>query len=352
MHHLEVGSFEQLLAAIAQLVADELLHARVAEVALTGRFLGQQLDDAEADQLLGVRIDDRDHAAVLTRFELGNRIARGGVGLLERRLRHQAQVAAVAGGFRVLGVIHGHGGEVLAAVEPVEQRLDLLARVGLVLRLIALLVAQLRVGRGGDHEVREVVLRLDEVEFRFVRVVVAGDIGVGNVDLRRDFLVRYLFDGDGAAQIALEVVERDLALLHALVELFLSVRRLDLVELLLHFLVGGEQTELFGALHEHLVVDELLEDVEAQAGCLFFGGLLRRAGGLVVEVLFDFRALDLLAVDLGHDVGRGLAGRAAEREQQAGSENESERARLQRLIIAVQFSSGPILPKPVRVGHP
>ena len=55
----------------------------------------------------------------------------GGVGggvALHLRLLDEAHVAAVGGGVLALGEVHGDGAEVLAGVEPVLQRLDLLQR--------------------------------------------------------------------------------------------------------------------------------------------------------------------------------------------------------------------------------
>ncbi len=63
------------------------------------------------------------------------------------------------------------------------------------------------------------ILRLDQVEFRFVGVVVVRNVLVGDVDLGGDFLVQDLVHGEGAAQIALEVVDRDLLLFQAGIKL-------------------------------------------------------------------------------------------------------------------------------------
>ena len=44
----------------------------------------------------------------------------------------------------------------------------------------------------GHDDLRQVILRLNQVELRLVRVVVARDLGVGDVDLRLDLLVQQL----------------------------------------------------------------------------------------------------------------------------------------------------------------
>ena len=135
---------------------------------------------------------------------------------------------------------------------------------------------------------------------------------------------RDLIDGDRAAQVALEVVQGDLALLEPLVEFLLRVRRLDLVQLLVDFFVGGQQAELFGALHQDFVVDQLLQDTELEAGGLLVAGLLRRRGGLIGVVLLHFRAQDFAAVDFGHDVGSGLAAVAGGKGNQQRKENDED----------------------------
>ena len=59
----------------------------------------------------------------------------------------------------------------------------------------------------GDHDLRQMILRLDQVELGLVGVVVVGDLGVGDVDLRLDLLVQQLGLGQPAADLALQVVE-------------------------------------------------------------------------------------------------------------------------------------------------
>src|ERR1700747_2154193 len=54
--HLVIRPLEKLLAAIAQLAADGLLHAGILPFALSSRLFGEQLDDAEADDGLWPRI--------------------------------------------------------------------------------------------------------------------------------------------------------------------------------------------------------------------------------------------------------------------------------------------------------
>jgi len=76
-------------------------------------------------------------------------------------------------------------------------------------------------------------------------------------------LVHHLVHGDGAANVALEIVERDLLLFQTLVELFLVLGRFDLVELAIDFLLGGQQAEFLGSAHHHLIVDHLPQNIQA-----------------------------------------------------------------------------------------
>ena len=53
--HLEVGGFEQLRAAVVELLADGLLDAGVVDFALAGGFAADELVDGVADRLCGCR---------------------------------------------------------------------------------------------------------------------------------------------------------------------------------------------------------------------------------------------------------------------------------------------------------
>ena len=79
-------------------------------------------------------------------------------------------------------------------------------------------------GAAGDGDLRQVILRLDQVELRLVRRIVAADLRVGDVDLGLDLLVQQLGLGQRAAQVALQIVEGDVARLELLVELLLACR--------------------------------------------------------------------------------------------------------------------------------
>ena len=94
----------------------------------------------------------------------------------------------------LLGKVHRQRAKVLAAVQPVLQRLDLLLRLGVVRRLAVLQIARLRRGHIGHLDLRQVVLRLYQVELGLVLVVVVRNVCVGYGDLRVDLFIQQLVD--------------------------------------------------------------------------------------------------------------------------------------------------------------
>ena len=76
----------------------------------------------------------------------------------------------------------------------------------------------LAIRHSGDHDLRQMVLRFDQVELGFVLVVVAGNVLVGDIDARGDFLVQHLVAGKRAPQVALEVIEGYLLVLKTFVK--------------------------------------------------------------------------------------------------------------------------------------
>jgi hypothetical protein len=193
-------------------------------------------------------------------FSFMTGVASGRVGGFERGFGGHAQIAAVVAGLRIFGIIHGQGREVVAAIEVVGDHLDFLARLGLVLRLAVLQVVHLGIRDSRNHDLGQVILGFDQVELGLVIVVVIAHVLVGDVDARGNFFVQDFVAGERAAQVALEVVERDFLVLQALVEFFGGVGGLDFVELAIDFFVGGQQTELFGALHQDFGLDQLVQN--------------------------------------------------------------------------------------------
>ena len=221
--------------------------------------------------------DHADDRAVLARLEFHDGVARGRIGSFQARLGHGAEIAAVARGLGIFGILHRQRGEIVAAVEAIGDHLDFLARLGFVLRLVVLVV-RLRVGRRRHHDLGQVILRFDQIEFAFVRVVVVGDVLVGDVDFGRDFFVHHLLDGDGAPDVALEIGQGDFLSLSRLSNSSWVNGRLDFVVFAVDFFVGGQQAEFFGATHHDLVFDHLVQNVQAQRGGLLAGGRLLRRG--------------------------------------------------------------------------
>ena len=118
------------------------------------------------------------------------------------------------------------------------------------------------------------ILRLNQVELRLVRVVVVGDVLVAHVDFRGDFLVDHLFYRQRTAQVALEVGRGKLLFFQSLVELLLRVRRFDLTVLAVHFLIRGQQAKLLSTPHKNFVVDQFMQNIKAERGGLFSRGCI------------------------------------------------------------------------------
>ena len=113
--------------------------------------------------------------------------------------------------------------------------------------------------------------------------------------------------------------------LQPLVEFLLRVRRLDLRQLAVHFLVGRQQAQLFRALHQDFVVDELAQNAQPQTVGLLRAGLLRGLGSLVVEVLLHFGAGDLVAIHAAPSRRRRPAFRNSQRPTAAQPGPSTER---------------------------
>ena len=154
------------------------------------------------------------------------------------------------------------------------------------------------------------ILRLDQVELTFVRVVIVGDVLIGNIDLRNDFFVQDLVDRDRSPDVPLEVGRSNFLILQSLVEFFLRERSLVIVELLVDFIVGREQPQLLGTPHQDLVFDHLVQNVQAKCRCLLANRRLLRRRNLVVVVLVDLGAKNLPSVHSGHHIATlfGIAG--------------------------------------------
>src|ERR1039458_6206511 len=106
VEHLEIGGLEQLRVAFTQTLTDDLLHARVVQFALPGRFFGDQLVDGIASSAAsgsGAVIDGK-NLCDLSRLELADGVVDFRLGA-QLRLEYEAHVAAIRGGARILGEI-------------------------------------------------------------------------------------------------------------------------------------------------------------------------------------------------------------------------------------------------------
>src|ERR1700691_6067579 len=129
------------------------------------------------------------------------------------------------------------------------------------------------------------VLRFDQVELGFVFVVIVGNVLIGNVDARSDFLVQYLVLGERPMQVTLEVVERYFLVLKVLVEFFGGIGRFDFVQSAVDFLVGCQQAEFLGTLHQDFRRDQFVQNAQAEAHGLLAYRLLIGTGRLVGVIL-------------------------------------------------------------------
>ncbi len=145
-------------------------------------------------------------------------------------------------------------------------------------------------------------MRLDQVEFRLVRLVKVLNLLIGDIDLRLNLFIQELGLGQIPPNVALQVVQRHVALLEQVVELILGVRSFDLGELRVHVFIAGGQVQLGRLLLLNLGEDHLLQDIEPQDVRFLVRRLLGVVTQLDLVIPLQFRARNLLAVDRGHHV--------------------------------------------------
>ena len=123
----------------------------------------------------------------------------------------------------------------------------------------------------------------------------------------------------------------------------LRVGRLDFVQLAVHFFVGGQQSELLRPAHEDFVVDQLLQNAEAQAGGLLADRHLVGAGSLVLVVLFHVGPVDLAAIDSGgHIVAGAFGGAAGGKNQEANGEQCNQAVTQEIVYFQIRSSALPV----------
>ena len=128
---------------ILELRADLLFHPRIGNLALSRRLKRNQLHNLKGCNLLRCGIGQRNDRRVLSGFQFDDALAGSSVGLLQRRLWCDANISAVRRRRAVLGVIHREAGKILSSLQACHYRLDLPARLGLIPRLVAALLALL-----------------------------------------------------------------------------------------------------------------------------------------------------------------------------------------------------------------
>ncbi len=167
------------------------------------------------------------------------------------------------------------------------------------------------------------ILRLSQVEFGLVLVVVVRYVGVRHGDLRVDLFVQQLADGQISPQRMLQIVDRLVARLQTLLELLLGVRSLHLGELRIHLFIGRRQIHLGGALLHNLLVNQRAQHVQSQRIGLFLRKLLllRRVAKLRLISLIQIRPHNGVAIHGGDHIG-AMWSVATRRHQQSGRQNE------------------------------
>ena len=164
-------------------------------------------------------------------------------------------------------------------------------------------IADLRLFARSHDDLRDAILRLGDIELRFVRVVEVGDVLIGDADFGDDFAIQKFCDRKLAAQIGFQIGDRDVAIFELALKFFFGVRALQLGEFVFDFTVAGFEIQFLRALEKNFVVDELVENVELERERFF---LRRRlAFGIHARsiILVHILALDFLAVDGGPHVG-------------------------------------------------
>ena len=81
-------------------------------------------------------------------------------------------------------------------------------------------------------------------------------------------------DGELPPQVPFQVVHGHAAVFQLPLEFLFRVRALQFRELVFHFAVAGFQVQLFRALQQNFIVDELFHHVELAGENFFRGGFL------------------------------------------------------------------------------
>ena len=135
----QVSVTKKLFFAIAQGVANRLLHLRIVHAALACSFAGNQLEDANT-------VAELNRLADLTRLEREHRLLEHRVGLrgVQRGFWNKAEVATGGRGIGVFGIVHSQLREVRATIELVHQHFGFALGFGFIGGVVILAIADLR----------------------------------------------------------------------------------------------------------------------------------------------------------------------------------------------------------------
>ena len=164
-----------------------------------------------------------------------------GIGLIQGRFGHVAEISAGRRGIDVLGIIHGERGEIGAAVEAVHQHFYFAADFGFVRGIVVFAIADDGFLAGGYDDLRDAVLRLGDVELLLVRRVEIGNVLIADADFRDDFAVHQFRDGLLAAQIAFQIVHGDAAVFQLAMKFILGEGAFHFGEFVFDFAVARDE---------------------------------------------------------------------------------------------------------------
>ena len=147
------------------------------------------------------------------RLQRHHHSAQIGIGLLQRRFRNESHIAAIGRGVGILGKVLRQHGEILAAFLACAARCPRSSALGLslVLRLAVFQIPHVGIGHRRHHNLRQVHLRLRQIEARLVGVIKIGHVRVGDGDVRCDLLVDQLVHRQLLPHLRLEIVQGHVA---------------------------------------------------------------------------------------------------------------------------------------------
>ena len=282
-----------MFLAVAQRIADGLLHLRLGYAAQPGGFAGNELQDQDARAVFRLNLN---RLAYLPGLQSNHDLFQRRVRLVQRRFRNVAQVAARSRGVHVFGIIHRQLCEVRAAVQPVHQHFHLSLGLGFVGCVVVLPVAELLFFPRCHQDLRNVILRLRHVELRFIRVVKIRDVLIRDCNLGHYFTVQQFLDRKLPPQLEFQILHRHGLIFQPPLKLVFCVGAFQLGELVLHFTIACLEVQLLRLFEQNLVIDQLVKHVQLLRKRFFGRRLLPLRVYPRAIVLVDFFPLDLFSV--------------------------------------------------------